>query len=87
MEEGVADLNKLDTGINLKNGLVAYWSFDNCDATDDSGNGHDGKIFGNPECVEGISGKALLFNEEDGDNGCGQPGGDYIVLPTFEAFS
>jgi len=46
---------------DLNDGLVAYWSFDNCSAVDDSGNGRDGEIYGNPECVDGIKGKALSF--------------------------
>jgi hypothetical protein len=41
---------------------VAYWSFDNCDAKDDSGNGHDGEIKGNLECVVGVKGKAFKFD-------------------------
>ncbi len=32
-------------------GLVAFWSFDECDARDDSGNGHAGIMNGNPACV------------------------------------
>jgi len=48
--------------IDLNKGLVAYWSFDNCDARDDSGNGNDGEIRGTPECVDGVVGKALSFN-------------------------
>jgi hypothetical protein len=51
--------------IDLNRGLVAYWSFDNCDAKDDSGNGHDGEIHGNPECVDGVVGKAFYFNWGD----------------------
>jgi len=43
-------------------GLVAYWSFDNCDANDDSGNGHNGTIYGNPQCVDGEKGKAFRFD-------------------------
>ena len=48
--------------IDLNRGLVAYWSFDNCDARDDSGNGHDGEIKGNLECVVGVKGKAFKFD-------------------------
>ena len=51
---------------DLNDGLVAYWSFDNCSAVDDSGNGHDGKIYGNPECVDGIKGKAFKFYTKTG---------------------
>ncbi len=45
--------------------LVAYWNFDNCDATDDSGNGNNGTIQGNPECVAGIKGKTFEFDGAD----------------------
>ncbi|MFI3155529.1 MAG: LamG domain-containing protein [Methylococcaceae bacterium] len=41
----------------LTDGLVAYWSFDDCTAKDDSGNGHDGIIVGNLECIIGVDGK------------------------------
>lgn len=36
---------------DLNDGLVAHWSFDDCSAKDNSGNGHDGTINGNPQCV------------------------------------
>ena len=68
----------------FKNGLVAHWSFDDCTARDTSGNGYDGKIHGKPVCVRGVRGKALAFNMKDeGDNGCGQKGGDYISIPAI----
>jgi PKD repeat protein len=63
-----------NTGVSQ--GLVAYWSFDNCDARDDSGNGHDGEINGEPECVEGVVGKALRFN-----------GNDYITINNVDGLS
>ena len=44
------------------NGLVAHWSFDDCTAKDNSGNGHDGTNNGNPQCVDGTKGKAFSFN-------------------------
>jgi len=47
--------------------LLAYWSFDNCTATDDSGNGHNGTLNGNPTCVNGKIGKALKFDGNDDD--------------------
>jgi gliding motility-associated-like protein len=43
-------------------GLVAYYSFDNCDAIDESGNSSDGIIFGNPGCGCGVEGNALLLD-------------------------
>jgi len=50
---------------DLNDGLVARWSFDNCDARDDTGNGHDGVIHGDPVCVEGIEGTAFRFDGND----------------------
>lgn len=49
---------------NVDTGLVAHWDFDDCTATDSSGNGHNGVIYGAPKCVTGIygNGKALQFN-------------------------
>jgi hypothetical protein len=55
-------------------GLVAHWSFDDCTAKDVSGNGHDGAINGNPQCVEGKKGKAFNFNATGAS--------DYIDLGT-----
>jgi len=46
----------------LNDGLVVHWSFDDCTAKDISGNGHDGFIGGNPQCIDGVSGKAFNFN-------------------------
>ena len=41
------------------------WNFDDGDAVDTSGKGLDGTIVGDPEVVDGIVGKALLFDGED----------------------
>ena len=48
----------------LNDGLVAYYSFDDCTAKDLSGNGNDGTING-AKCVDGNFGKALEFNGVD----------------------
>ncbi|MEM8908816.1 MAG: LamG domain-containing protein [Bacteroidota bacterium] len=45
--------------------LVAYYSFNQCDARDDSGNGSDGRLFGQVNCWCGIDDDGLLF---DGQN-------------------
>ncbi|MEI6746785.1 MAG: LamG domain-containing protein [Methylococcaceae bacterium] len=50
---------------DLKDGLVAHWSFDDCRATDNSGNGHDGTLGGNPQCVDGVKGKAFSLDGVD----------------------
>ncbi|MDJ0763878.1 MAG: LamG domain-containing protein [Myxococcota bacterium] len=53
--------------------LIAHWRFDNCDATDNSGNGHHGVIHGSPRCIDGILGRALEFKT-----------GQYIEIPTHK---
>ena len=45
-------------------GLVGWWKLDG-NATDSSGNGHDGVLFGNPEWVAGKIGGALKFDGVD----------------------
>lgn len=44
------------------NGLVAYYSFNECDATDDSGKGSDGRIYGQTTCHCGIDENGLLLD-------------------------
>lgn len=56
-------------GIDLSDGLIAYWSFDDGSASDSSGNGFDGVIVGNIESVTGVEGQALRF-----------PGGSFISV-------
>ncbi|MHA2068275.1 MAG: PASTA domain-containing protein, partial [Candidatus Thorarchaeota archaeon] len=48
--------------VDLDSGLLAYWTFDNCDAMDITGNGYDGAMSGGPACVEGVIGNALDFD-------------------------
>jgi len=50
---------------NLNRGLVAYWSFDDGTARDNSGNGHNGIIHGNPKVVNGVKGRAFQFGKVD----------------------
>ena len=61
----------------LNDGLVAYWSFDDCTAKDNSGNGHDGTINGNPQCVNSLSSKGLLLNGNS----------DYVEIAGAPAFN
>jgi PKD repeat protein len=56
--------------ISPEKNLVAYYSFDDGTARDDSGNYHDGSIIGATE-ISGVRGKALFF---DGKT-------DYVKLP------
>jgi MSHA biogenesis protein MshQ len=51
---------------DLADGLVGYWSFDEGTGKDDSGNGNEGAIVGNPQMVAGKAGNALDFNGDDG---------------------
>jgi len=49
----------------IYHGLLGYWNFDNCDATDNSGNGFDGIVHSEPNCVDGVRGKGLKFDGTD----------------------
>ena len=53
---------EISQAVNLNKGLIAFWSFDNCTAEDESKNHLDGFLIGKPKCVEGIRGKAFRFN-------------------------
>ena len=46
-------------------GLFRYFSFDNCDGTDDIGSGVNGILLNNPGCDCGVSGNALAFDGLD----------------------
>jgi hypothetical protein len=43
-------------------GLEVYYDFDTPDAKDKSGNGRDGAVTGKPKLIEGVEGKAWLFD-------------------------
>ena len=49
---------------DINSGMVAYWSFDNCDANDDTKKGHNGIMINYPSCHEyEVGGKnGLCFN-------------------------
>ena len=49
----------------LEEGLVAYYSFNDCDARDESGYNSHGRMFGNMSCWCGIEGSGLLFDGVD----------------------
>ncbi len=55
------------TGLNAQTnvGLFRYFSFDNCDGTDDIGSGVNGLLLNNPGCDCGVSGNALVFDGLD----------------------
>ncbi len=46
----------------LSEGLIAHYSFNDCDARDDSGNGSDGVLFGSPQCRCGVEEDALWLD-------------------------
>lgn len=50
---------------DINEGLIGYWSFDQCDATDDSHHGLNGILNGGPTCVDGKKGKAFYFDGRD----------------------
>ncbi len=58
------------TLLQAQGGLVAYYPFETCDATDVSLNNSDGIVFGDPMCDCGVAGNALRFDGVD----------DYVVL-------
>ena len=55
---------------DISSGLVAYYSFDDGTAADDSGHGRTGTLVGSPVRTGGIFGDALQFNV-----------GSYVALP------
>jgi len=65
----------VSSGSGIDSGLVAYWSFDDGTATDNSGNGHDGVLYGGPTFEPGACGMAVRFDGAD----------DYIRVPNSPA--
>lgn len=61
----LGSLIHLPAPANVNDGLVAYWSFDDCSAKDNSGNGNDGIVNGNPQCVNSIKNKTFQFDGID----------------------
>jgi hypothetical protein len=61
-------------------GLLAYWSFDDGTATDNSGNGYDGTLRNNPNVVQGVSGNAMRFYGVEGNGS----NGSHILLPFID---
>lgn len=67
---------------NVGVGLVTHFKL-NGNGEDATVEGFNATVVGEPSAVNGVDGEAYFFNEEDGDNGCGKPGGAYIQLPVF----
>ncbi|MEM1323266.1 MAG: LamG domain-containing protein [Bacteroidota bacterium] len=47
---------------NFDDDLVAYYSFNQCDAQDDTNNGSDGQLYGSVGCRCGIEGEGLVLD-------------------------
>lgn len=64
--------------------IEGQWSLEDLDAADTSGKGLDGTIVGDPEVVDGIVGKALLFDgEDDGVHLPNDEGINTLAQPNF----
>lgn len=70
----------------LNQGLIAHYSFDDCNpnesyrvARDSSAFGFHGAVYGTPECVEGIQGNALHFITPSASGG--NPGDSIELVP------
>ena len=61
-------------------GLIAYWSFDDGTATDNSGNGYDGVINGTTFAINGKEGLGLHFYSEYTSSGS-RYNNSYVQLP------
>ncbi len=69
----------------LPTGLIAYWSFDDETAKDQTGNGRNGTLMNNPTFVQGKKGKAISLVSQ-GDVGTE---GSHVTIPTipFSSYS
>ncbi|MFK7810637.1 MAG: LamG domain-containing protein [Saprospiraceae bacterium] len=56
---------------DLEEDLIAYYSFNHCDARDESGNDSDGMLYGRTSCWCGVQGEGLQLNGQT----------DYIEFP------
>ncbi|MCX6154873.1 MAG: hypothetical protein NT007_12015 [Candidatus Kapabacteria bacterium] len=64
--------------VDLTKGLIAFWSFDDGTAKDQTGNGYDGTLMNSPTIITGHNGnKALKFNGINGNLNSGS----YVSLP------
>ncbi|MFQ5448198.1 MAG: hypothetical protein ACE5FF_14835, partial [Saprospiraceae bacterium] len=51
--------------LTVEDGLIAYYSFNNCDARDDTGKGSDGVLYGEPGCHCGVDDDAIWLDGVD----------------------
>ncbi|ROL60204.1 hypothetical protein D9V87_02275 [Bacteroidetes/Chlorobi group bacterium MS-B_bin-24] len=68
--------------------LLAYWSFDEGNTRDVSGNGYDGIMVNNPTFVQGVSGKAIHFQGKGyyipTNGGDERKIGSHVLLPPID---
>ncbi len=64
-------------------GLVAYYSFNDCDAYDDSGKQSNGKIYGNGICRCGVDGNGIYLNGKTDYIEFGGPVNKYFTTSDF----
>jgi hypothetical protein len=74
----VWEIDSLKKGA-ISDGLIAYWSFDDGTANDQSEHGYNGTLMNNPTLIDGKHGKAFQFvgYEANGSNG------SHILLPNI----
>ncbi len=60
-----SSIAKNPQAVDLESDLIAYYSFNDCDARDESGNESHGTMFGNVGCWCGIEDEGLLFDGVD----------------------
>lgn len=68
---------------SLDQGLVAYFSFNSCDARDDSGNGSYGILKGNVNCWCGVEDEGLLLDGQSAYIEFQGPVNDYFTTSDF----
>lgn len=68
---------------DLDKGLVAYFSFNDCDARDDSGQGSYGQKMGNVRCWCGVEDDGLLLDGEGAHLLFSGPINDYFTTSDF----
>ena len=68
---------------DVEKGLVAYFSFNNCDARDDSGYGSYGQMLGNVRCWCGVEDDGLLLDGEGANVTFTGPINDYFTTSDF----
>ena len=66
--------------------LVGYWSFDNCNAADDSGSGGNGQLVGSPVCEQGVAGSGMRLNSTNWIDVPSRPGLEFTTNFTISVW-